>query len=503
MVRYPDYQDAFTVSDGSQNYSSMLSLSFRQATGSPIKPHSGNYFISVLFFFLVTIISFSANGAAKSAESSSHPSASDSQLENNYQNFLSIALPEVARKSSEFSLSENTLTALVTAVLQAQESGNLIRVSGLILANKVLMNTNADAEALQILTRALLNAHAISLAEDVLRDFDNSGNDYLVAGLKFEFVKYFAMHAQWDQALKKLNEIDIANTLPKQEGDEAFILLGACLQHQKKHREAVGYYERINENSEHYREAQLNIAIAYIRQDWWTDAQMAIKKALEASPAVNDELANRLYTVMGYSQLQHGFYRDARESFRNINVKSQYANRALLGLGMSALHQEDFIGALNAFNHLKKKTDQDMSVFESYLLAAFSLEKLKQQKTATAGYHEAISFYQQQSSTYENMIGQLRDKNQVVQGQTSGAINADMKRIQPELSRLSAKIEILDKLAVYPLSNKSRQAMSLLSKKMTDSYVDQAIAALTERQTVIDGYLSQARFGLAKLYDTK
>src|SRR5690606_31020616 len=176
----------------------------------------------------------------------------------------------------------------------------------------------------------------------------------------------------WDKAQQYLSAIEVQNALTKAESDYTSIMRGIILQMHKKHRESVKHYDSITDTSDYYTYAQLNKAIAFIRQGWWTDAHIAINDALKKNtPKKLTELNNRLYLVLGYSQLQHEFYRDARQTFRNIALDSQYVNRALLGIGLCALHQGDFVGALNAFKLLQSKQQDDIFVTESYLLLAF------------------------------------------------------------------------------------------------------------------------------------
>lgn len=430
------------------------------------------------------------------------------QIEAAYQELLVSSYRELSSNSSVFKLASGDFKNFVQQVKEADKSNNAVKVIGLITANLDLIGNNTDSNDLQTMTRALLRQQATGIAQKILDIVAEDGNTYMLGRIQFEFARHHAAMGHWNEAFAQLGEIDIVNTLEKEDGDEAFVILGSALQHRKQHRQALGYYARVTPQSIHYPVAQLNTAIAYIRQDWWTDAHIAIKNALKnkSDDSASDELRNRLYTVMGFSQIQHGFYRDARESFRNVHIKSQYMNRALLGLGMAALHQEDFIGALNAFNHLKQGSADDISVLESYLLAAFSLEKLGQQKTASASYTEAITFYEQQSALYQKNLTELanlRNTQLIIQPAMAAKLNADLQRIQPGLSTLSKRLEHLNELKSQHISAATQTAISRLIRQLSSAYADQAIEGLETKQSIINNYLSQSRFGLAKLYDTQ
>lgn len=457
-------------------------------------PHLLRYFISA---FLIGL-SFQCL-AEKTNEKALY------KFEETYQQLLATSYREITSSHSELKKPKDNFKYFIDAVISADKSNDRTRAISLIAANHELITNNSNDNQLQILVRILLQQRANYLAKNIMVMAAEYGNTYTLGRIKFEFAKHHAETKNWDQALSQLNEIDITNTLEKQDGDEAFIILGAALQQKKKHREAISYYTRITPDSPHYRVAQLNTAIAYIRQDWWTDAQIAINRALKHRTAENDELSNRLYTVMGFSQVQHGFYRDARESFRHVHIKSQYAHRALLGLGVAALHQEDFIGALNAFNHLKKGSAHDISVLESYLLAAFSLEKLGQQKTAAASYTEAVIFYENQSSGYQKLLEKLyqwREGGKIATVDFTTQVDFDLSRTQPQLKEITRKRNHLDELLKYRLSATTQQAIKVLNTQINKIYIDLAIEGLTAKQAIIDNYLSQSRFGLAKLYDT-
>lgn len=426
---------------------------------------------------------------------------SSSQLEADYQRVTTRAYRELTNKSPLFALRQPKLKTLLRQVERANQENDVELTVGLVAANLHLLQNDFDAGIAEHLTQLLLKHHAMGLANDALEITRQQGDVYALARLHFEFAKYLASYDDWRAALYHLNTIDIANTLPRDTADQAFILLGAALQDQKKHRQAISYYERIKPESSEYRAAQLNLAVAYIRQDWWTDAHIAINRALKKNDRKDNELTNRLHTVLGFSQLQHGFYRDSRESFRNVHLKSVYSNRALLGLGLAALHQQDFIGALNAFNHLKQRDANDISVSESYLLSAFTLMQLKQSKTASASYTEAITFYEQKSAYYQTLISALSGNKKIAPTGQQQNIKREIDGNR-QLDKLAKQQEQLEQLAAQPLSRASKIAIENLNFQLAQEYRTQAQQLLTQKQAAIDSYLSQARFGLARLFDT-
>lgn len=422
--------------------------------------------------------------------------------------FEKIALEQRALQEdgarSQFTITTGSTRDLQETVREATEDKRGTRAVAYIAVHLELVLEDASAEQLSFFVQTLLDNHALGLAEKLLERARTQVSDYRLAKVRLAMAQHYAANAEWEKALNELALIDVATVLDEPDAEEANIIYGVSLQGQKRHREAVKYYDRVKPTSVHYPVAQLNTALAYIRQDWWTDAQRAVESALGADPDNKDSLTNRLYTVLGFFQIQYGFYRDARESFRNVHVDSSYANRALLGLGISALYQEDMIGALNAFSHLKSKTADDISVLESYLLSAYALDRLGQISTASANYSEAIAFYEQKVGRLDGLVAGMKNREQ--EGSAYAALleqahNAVSRKHREGLLTLTGKIDILDALLDSNAAQESRPALLNLRERFAAALADQTLKALTERKAVIDSYLSQSQFGLAQLHD--
>ncbi|HNG62087.1 MAG TPA: tetratricopeptide repeat protein, partial [Cellvibrionaceae bacterium] len=152
---------------------------------------------------------------------------------------------------------------------------------------------------------------------------------------------YYLQDGDTQNAREALEQASFAD--PKSRtGEYAALLNGVLLQKQKKHREAAKLYEKIPATSPLYLNAQLNLATANIRQDWWSDAISLVNKARSQQGKQQTELSNHLLMTLGFIQLKAGFYRDAASSFSNITQDSQYAKRAALGLGLGYLEQKKY-----------------------------------------------------------------------------------------------------------------------------------------------------------------
>ena len=376
------------------------------------------------------------------------------------------------------------------AKYQAQNYSESLRI---LAESKALDNQNLDHNDFQSIVRLALQLYAHSTVETLLRDAQQYGDALAEAKLTFELARFYSINQHWHKVIQLLGNDAIFDQLNRDDMAEAYVILGTALQKQKKHREAIKVYERVTTGSKHFRLAQLNLASALLRQEWWTDAHIAINTALKENTGKRDQLDFRLYTMMGYSQIQFGFYRDARESFRNVAISSQYAQRALLGLGIAALHQQDFIGALNAFDKLCARPEKDISIAEAHLLSAFALRQLEQFDAATNRYQQAIDYYQTLSTEIQSLIT------------SKGAVSIHFLRPENNndgiIRNNSKKIAFLDGLSEMGTTNTT--SINALKSKLANESEQRAYLLLKEEKETIDSYLSQSRFGLASLYDHK
>lgn len=455
-----------------------------------ITPYLRNRCIQYLLWLVSCLAPYSYSAAEK------NPSADAL-----FYTATSEAYQHIIRKQNAGEKSAD-LNQIIKTSAAAREANNSVTAMTNIVRNMPAILQQINSPQVQQITAVALSLHGAEVAQSLLLQAKDQGDSFSEARISFELAKYHADEARWPEVVRLLKNATIIESLAKEDAAEANLLLGMALQQQKKHRDAMSYYEKIKPDSAHYRLAQLNYATANIRQDWWTDAHLAIQSALKINGNKKDELDYRLYTVLGFSQIQYGFYRDARESFRNVAIKSSYTNRALLGLGMAALHQEDFIGALSAFNHLREKQENDISIAESYLLSAFALRQLGQHEAALASYQEAVTYYQQlerkQSALYSNLA------NRPINLQLNESIFIRPEaRHNKQLRRLFEKVGIIDNLLAQPLSNTQANTLTTIKISLEKNYQTLAQQLLAKEQESIKSYLSQSQFGLATLYDGK
>jgi hypothetical protein len=466
----------------------MQSLFFYQRIG---------YFFPILIFLCACL---SSNiGIAAPAEKEIPATEINKELENLYKTAIMQVYQELAGNSA-FTLESPTFNALLDKVNVAHKNKNPEQVLGLIVNNMNIVKGSYTNKQIPLLVNLALQNHSLSIAQNIRAAIEAQAPRSITATCDYEIASYLAEQNAWDEALALLKTLDLGNDLSSVNADNAFIIWGAALQHTKKHRQALEYYQRVKPESPAYPLAQLDTALVFIRQDWWTDAQIAMQNAVKANGEKFDEFTNRVYTTLGFSQLQQGFYRSARDSFRKVKIKSEYADQALLGLGMAALNQEDFVGAFNAFDQLKKRQQPITPVEQSFLMAAFTLTKLKQDKSAAAAYAEAQVYYEGKVTLFSGMASQLTTNNDI-QSLVNNLTKEGFKQ-SPEDIAYAWQLKTLSKLLSYPISEKAKADISTSYSKILSAYQTSTKNNLDARLSVLNSYLNQSRYGLTKLYDT-
>ncbi len=377
------------------------------------------------------------------------------------------------------------LLTLITTEVSAHQRFSAIQ---LVMGNLPLIRANIEADEVMGMFDLLLAMEALEQAKAIFLIAAQTASDNTISKMHYRLALFYYAHEDWKKVLKEMDAISARNALTQDESDYAYVIYGIVLQNLKQHRQAITYYDQVANTSQYYGYAQLNKAIAFLRQGWWTDADLTIKSAVTAeSISKNPELLNRLFLFIGYAQIHHEFYRNARDSFRKISVKSEYADKALLGIGLCAIHQGDFAGGLNAFNLLKKKNTDDVAVIESRLLSAYTYVLLGKKDVASEHYANAIAYYQNK-------------------------LNASMAEKQNSLDNipldseylpgwLKVHIESLQEFKQLALSNSERAKISSLYDQyllLTKTLLRKGYDAHIE---VLSSYLAQSQLGQAQLYD--
>ena len=182
------------------------------------------------------------------------------------------------------------LYAEVYRLIDNQQSTTAIQ---LLYLNVDTIKANLEHGAVFKFTELLLEKNEWYFADSLFRRIKDEGDRSLLAEMQFIFAKYHAERFQWPQVNKLLD--GVAVQLSADNAAYVNLLNGTALQHQKKHRLAIENYNRVPASSQYYAYAQLNSAIANIRQGWWTDAQTTINDLIKHTDKdTSDELSSLL-----------------------------------------------------------------------------------------------------------------------------------------------------------------------------------------------------------------
>jgi hypothetical protein len=428
-----------------------------------------------------------------------------SRLDNEFRNVSAIFYSSTSSNPDQKIPKVKSIKRLLQLVKKSIADADDVSAIRLLHRNKNLVMDNVDSRAVFTFIELLLRNNETKMANRIYDSIRNEGERSLLATANFIFAKYYADRNEWNRTAELLD--GIFTELPKTDATYAYLLMGVALQELKKHRQAIIYYKKIPYDSYYYREAQLNIAVANIRQGWWTDANIIIEKVTnKATSSDHDEALNRLHLVLGYALLQREYYRNAREAFRKIALSSRYANRALLGIGLTATSQGDFVGGLNALSILKQKNTFDLSVDESYLLLPYVYDKLQQEITVSASYAEAMNHYKKRIRSLEQLIEKHKDFS--------------ASQFDRENSILILNDNSLDYGAIFPNSflknyrllqdlsiSQDRQGsisnkLQRLLRKYDSAYQKVANTLLEKRISYLRSYLNQSRYGFARFLDS-
>lgn len=323
----------------------------------------------------------------------------------------------------------------------------------------------------------------------------------------FLLAKYYNSRGNWKGVKAALANLDV-NELSLADQHYYYLLMGFALQQLKEHRQGYLYYRKIPAESPYYAHAKLNEGTAYLRQGWWTEAQIEIKHALASTQSSSDQnFKDRLYTVLGYLQLHYEFYRDARESLRNVSINGQYTNKALMGLGLSAAYQKDYDGAINAFKILSEKTSHDLNVDEVKLLLPKAYEEIADFGMATSAYQNAIAYYNSRLLKIEKILSDLDKTPKSALGDALRELDFSELEIYGKPHYIPMyfydNYQLIVAMQTKPLDADTIKTVDQLQSRYQTQLKMMVRDNIKLRKAIINSYLSQAKFGMANLYDNE
>ncbi len=424
-----------------------------------------------------------------------------------HQTFAKDFYSQLARTPSLKAASYSTIEALVQAVELEQNNNDPIKASALIIRNKSLLTRYYDSPETITLLEQLLDNNALDNAKRLMETIKRQGDGNVNGQLSYLLADFYFQRKDWQAVLDYLDE-NISD-LPLAEYHHALLIKGIALQRQGEHALSIKFYQKIPTSAQDYTAAQFNMALANIRQGWWTDGHHIISQLLtEQQEATQEQALNRLYITLGYSLLNQSYYRNARKTFQLVGLHSQYSNQALLGIALTAAHQDDYLGALNATRFLKEKQQDDLPIDEAFLLMPFFYEKSQQLATASLGYSQAANYYQDKILSLNKLIHSsidlashpIEQTNTITMNINKTHINFSASYPNYFFTQLE-RIKQTKKWQKQLNNSKLAQDLSNLSKQYDELTVKMAKSIMQNRVAQLSSYLNQSRYGLARLYD--
>jgi len=417
-----------------------------------------------------------------------------------FQEFVDLLVRASLKKASPPSITD------IGELAHLPNNASLVETSAAVRANLDLVLENVSKKEFEDLLAFLYQNNDTATIQLITDGLKKVKDPVALSRNYFLLAKYYESRKNWRGVQAALSKVNLRELSV---GDNHYynLLMGFALQNLKQHRKALKFYEEIPQTSPYFSHVKLNEGTAFLRQGWWTEAHIEFEKAIEALGRSGKDagLRDRILVVLGYSQLNYEFYRDARETFRKVALGSPSMNKALMGIGLAAAYQKDFSGAANAFALLAEKSPSDLSVDEAYLLLPSAQAEAGDGAAAAAAYQNAIHHYERQIAELRSLQGKL------------GAAGSDglLQHIQEMNGKAAEIYGSQESVPLFLLDNYqnllSMRATSVALGQMSQfSAVNDHYQAILQelvrnnieaRITILNSYLSQAKFGMAQLYD--
>lgn len=277
--------------------------------------------------------------------------------------------------------------------------------------------------------------------------------------------------------------------------DACLLLKGMTEQKLGYSRAAIETMHSIAATSEEYPAAQFNIALAEIRNGWWSDGESRIERLAADLPehaSVERALVDRFYTTVGYSRLERDYYRQSRDAFRQVRRDGPYTERALLGLALAAMQQRRYHQALELARLLAARDSHTLPAEEAHLVVPYILDRMRQDEAAHAAYQQSIDYFQRRIIELDTLSG----------GSATARDRLHRDLDPSGYQAFHSQVRHIDQLADYArATGRMTPDVAALRQRAADVQRLMLQDAIHARQEHLRSYLSQARYGLAHLLD--
>lgn len=334
---------------------------------------------------------------------------------------------------------------------------------------------------------------------------------------------------------------EVSNKLSR----EREVFNAQILMKQNKFPEAIDELEKTRGSSDWAAFGRYNLGVMLVKSG---NEERGINKlqAVARIDASNEEmkaLKDRANYTLAYIYLKNKDPEEAKEHLQKIRLESPLANKALMHLGLVYSELNKYKPSLAAWLELSERNKSDSTVLESMLAVPYAYAELGGFEQAAQQYRSAINIYNAELKKLDSVIrsvkkGKATEKILSSMGNTEPhkltdhtilPMTAEARYLQGLYESNEFQAIITNYLDLVRLKNKLKRWTSSIykiqnmSKTFKKVYVDKiseqqsrlataaeelkqhitklALSELRKRKGDLRGYIKQAQFATAQIYD--
>jgi hypothetical protein len=202
----------------------------------------------------------------------------------------------------------------------------------------------------------------------------------------------------------------IANALPADLKEERELLQANLLMARGDYAAAATVLGAMDLKAAGSRYARYNLGIALMKSNQVATGTKVLDE-LGRAPAENEEfrsLRDRANVALGFSAIADKQPQLARNYLERVRLKSQQANKALLGLGWAAASMKDPKLALVPWLELAGRDLNDSAVLEAQIAVPYAYAELGANSQSARRYEQAISAFSSENTNLTESIAAIK-----------------------------------------------------------------------------------------------
>ncbi|MGX5201649.1 hypothetical protein [Aliikangiella sp. IMCC44632] len=243
--------------------------------------------------------------------------------------------------------------------------------------------------------------------------------DELESGL-FSKIEFYLGKLHYKQGDLQQAEFRLERVLPQLNSnlkDECLVILSNLAMQLNRLEQAETWLKQISIDSNLAAVSQFNLGMLYLKEQKIAQATSILNniKLTQQSDEITKNVIDRANLALGYYNLSHQNYEQARKHLNKVRLNSLSANKALLGIGWSYAEQANFQRALSHWNALSKNDIRDVAVQEVQLAIPYALQKLGALQEALTNYQTAALNFEQQIKMIDDVLNKIKNEKIIEQ----------------------------------------------------------------------------------------